>query len=355
MLLEDLAAEPIELAPGDARLDRATARSSASRQSRWYSTQLVATARRRRTCASCRRSSRSRGRAGRGRGTTGSPGGSGRSPCRGRSRVCGAVRDDELVGERAVRGERLLDRELDALARQRLAVEHEPRRSRLGAPQQVARRVIAGLGSASARAGCRPSRPSFFTRRRSAKSSRSAVSSIPFARRWSASSSGKVAGTAALARSRARGTARSDDLELDLVARRAPARELVDRRSSSSGMTSSSGATSAIRLDLERARDHVPRARRARRRGTGPAPRPAPRAASPASESMIVRRCRTGLATASRATRLPCVDSLDADGRRARTGAGADRRLRRGAARASCPAAPRSSTPTCTSATTSTA
>src|SRR4051812_21985336 len=60
-------------------------------------------------------------------------------------RGLGAVRDDELLRGDAVRAERVLDGELQALAGQRLAVEHEARPVRLGAPQQVARRGHAGL------------------------------------------------------------------------------------------------------------------------------------------------------------------------------------------------------------------
>ena len=72
---------------------------------------------------------------------------------------------------------------------------------------------------------------SFFTRRRRTNCSRSAVTSIPLARRWSATNSGKVDGTAARSIPKRR-VARRIDLELDLLAREPLRVELVDPDSS---------------------------------------------------------------------------------------------------------------------------
>ena len=54
-------------------------------------------------------------------------------------------RDDEVVGGRAVRGERLRHRGLHALDRQRVAVDDKPLAVLLGAAKEVARRIHAGL------------------------------------------------------------------------------------------------------------------------------------------------------------------------------------------------------------------
>ena len=59
-----------------------------------------------------------------------------------------AVRDDELVREGAVGGERLLDRELDPLAGELLAVQHQAAVLALGRAEQLAGRVHRRLGRA---------------------------------------------------------------------------------------------------------------------------------------------------------------------------------------------------------------
>ena len=112
-----------------------------------------------------------------------------------------AVRDDELLGRRAVLAEGTLDLELDPLAGERLAAERQRAVRARGAAQQLDADRDPGLdgaaGAADPASSC-----SFLTRRRSSKKRWSAVSSIPFARRWSAWPSGKPAGVTA-ARGRA--------------------------------------------------------------------------------------------------------------------------------------------------------
>ena len=142
-------------------------------------------------------------------------------------RALRAGRDDELVGSRAVRGERLRHRGLHALDRQRLAVELEAVAVRGRTPQQVARGVHPGLGrplrAAHARRARRRSSPAAGRRR----SSPSTVSSTPSARSRSASQSGNVSGTTALVTPRLL-TARERDLVADLRVREARRDQLVD-------------------------------------------------------------------------------------------------------------------------------
>ena len=91
----------------------------------------------------------------------------------------GAVRDDELVRDDAVRGERLADRELDPLAGQRLAVDASG--SPFGARRARSRSRAASIPASAARWARRipASSASFFTRRRRTKYSRSGVSVDP--------------------------------------------------------------------------------------------------------------------------------------------------------------------------------
>ena len=138
-----------------------------------------------------------------------------------------AVRDDELVREGAVGGERLLDRELDPLAGELLAVEHQAAVLALGAARSSSR--AASIAASAARWARRipASSASFFTRRRRTKCSRSAVTSIPFARRWSATSQREGRGHDGLLDAEAPGGAQGH-LELDLRAREPLRVELVD-------------------------------------------------------------------------------------------------------------------------------
>ena len=95
-----------------------------------------------------------------------------------------AVRDDELLGSRAVLAERALDLELDPLGGERLAVERQTPPS----PFELARRSMStptATPASTARHARRmpASSCSFLTRLRASKKCWSAASSIPFARR----------------------------------------------------------------------------------------------------------------------------------------------------------------------------
>ena len=137
---------------------------------------------------------------------------------------CAPGRDDELVGGRAVRGEGLRHRRLDALDRERLAVEHEQAVAvGVGAPEQVADRVHRRPRRRAARAACRRARPRSSRGGGRRRDPASTVSSTPSARSRSASQSGNVSGTTALVTPSA-ATARDGDLGADLGVGRARTR-----------------------------------------------------------------------------------------------------------------------------------
>ena len=108
--------------------------------------------------------------------------------------------------------ERALDVALDELARQRLAVDDVP-------AVAVAQRAAADRGPPSIPASaafCARRMPASscgdFARRRSSKKRWSTSSSIPFARRWSATPSGNQRGTTARSTPRSRTTRRASSL-----------------------------------------------------------------------------------------------------------------------------------------------
>ena len=269
--------------------------------------QLVRTARRRRTCASCRRSRPTRCRAARGRSRSARRRGSARSPCRGRSRDCGAVRDDELVGACAVLDERLARSrpsrrsEVSGSPSTPSAGPVRPRRAGAGRARRPFRpRRRAGRG------GSPRARPRSSTRRRSSKN-------VAVARQLDAARAQAVgehqreeAGTTALVTPSSRTRAHGDLVD-DLARGRCP------RAISSSSPNSSSGCSSkppSSRARISSEPTTTCRTPFARRRGTGRGRRSAPRAGARASGPCRRRSGRLACGVTARSS-----DALDAAAR----------------------------------------
>ena len=153
--VEELRAGHAGLDRLDRAVERLLARAGATRRS-------PRRARRRRTSASCPRSrpiSLSRGKRSI---TIGSPARIWPEPMSWPTRALRAVRDDELVAVAPCSMKACLDRDLHALARQRLAVQHEPAVRRLGARGAGRAPRPSRPRPPAARAGCPASSASFF-------------------------------------------------------------------------------------------------------------------------------------------------------------------------------------------------
>ena len=246
--------------------------------------QLVRKACRRRTSrvmSAKQPDSRSRGKRSR---QIGSSGAIGPEPMSWPTAVCAPCETMNSSAKAPLRGERLLDRELDPLAGERLAVEHQAAVLALGRAQQVAGGVHRRLGGALGAAD--PGELGLVLHAPAPDEVLAVGRELDPVR-------AQVVGDARAGRSRARrprsmpkpAARAQDQLELDLLARE-PLRESSSIPNSSSGMRARAAARPR---PCGRARTSSRRrtARRpAPRRGTGPEPRAAPRAASPASGSM---------------------------------------------------------------------
>ena len=167
-------------------VERLLARGGGTRRSR-------PAARRRRTSASCPRSTPDSRSFGQRSITTGSSAAIGPEPSSCPIARLGAVRDDELVARHAVLGERLPDRDLDPLEVSGSPSTETAAVRSLGAAQAAPSPRPSPPRRPSGRGGCPRARPRSSPGGGRRRTRGPGSSSIPFARRWSATRAGNDA------------------------------------------------------------------------------------------------------------------------------------------------------------------